>query len=124
MKEVIIDLKASPKVEDNAPSYPNLGLGRAGESRSSEQDYFRGFGEPTGGSGLGGTRSTYGPDATSMPYEDTYIGLHHNARGVRFAFQANNRKALLILIGLFALLSHPGFVDLLLSIIKPLLGGH
>ena len=124
MKEVVIDLKASPKIDEGASSYSNLGLGRNAESRSSEQDHYRGFGEPTGGSSLGGTRASYGPEATSMPYEDTYIGLHHNARGVRFAFQANNRKTLLILVVLIALLSHPGFIDMLLSVVKPLLGGH
>jgi|SRR5450432_370874 hypothetical protein len=124
MKEVVIDLKAANKTDDKSAAQSDFGLGRPAESRSSEQDRFRGFADPYAGSGLGGARAYYYAPEAAMPYEDTFIGVHHNARGVRFAFQANNRKALIILVVVIALLSHPGFFDLMLSVLKPMLGVH
>lgn len=57
-------------------------------------------------------------------YDETFIGLHHNARGVRFVLQASPRNALIIIAIVLLLLSRPGFLDLGINLLRALAGAH
>lgn len=120
MKEVIIDARASAKKAETqrTPSDDTP------ETFTQEQA-FTGFGSASGG--LGAPREAYygTPFAEEIgPYRDTFIGIHHSPRGVRVAFQANTKTALIALVVLILLLSHPGVLDLLLSVVKQAIGIH
>lgn len=72
-----------------------------------------------GGLGFAGAPNT--PNAEEQ-YKETFIGIHHSSRGVRIALQANTRTAILIVIVLVLMVSRPGVVDLVISLLKGLTG--
>ncbi len=119
MKEVVIDVKAS--------AMKNEGQSQSGDTPDTfnNDQAFAGYGN--GSCGLGAPRegnhgSPYDDDGGA--YKDTFIGIHHSPRGVRVAFQANSKTALIILGVLVILLSHPGVIDLLVSVLKQAIGIH
>lgn len=120
MKEIIIDAKASAKKAEAHQATPE----DTTEAVNYEQA-FAGFGCTPGG--LGAARESYYSAAfaeDAAPYRDTFIGIHHSQRGVRVAFQANTKTALIVLVVLIILLSHPGVLDLLLNVLKQAIGLH
>jgi|SRR5579859_2664941 len=120
MKEVIIDARASAKkAETQHPPSDDT------PDTFNQEQAFAGFG--SAGGGLGAPREAFygSPYAEEIgPYRDTFIGIHHSPRGVRVAFQANTKTALIVLIVLILLLSHPGVLDLLINVIKQAIGIH
>src|SRR5258708_33154470 len=114
MKEVIIDARASAKKaeayqaqSDDTPDTFNY------------EQAFSGFGRASSGLGAPGDAYYGSPYAEeTRPYADTFIGIHHSPRGVRVAFQANTKTALIVLVVLILLLSRPGVLDLLVSVLK------
>ena len=120
MKEVVIDARASAKKaeahraqSDDTPDTFNY------------EQAFSGFGRTSSGLGVAGDTYYGSPYAEeARPYTDTFIGIHHSPRGIRIAFQANSRTAVIVLIVLILLLSHPGVLDLLVNLLKQAINIH
>jgi len=120
MKEVVIDVKASAKQAETQQA-------RSEDTPDTfnREQAFTGFGSAS--CGLGVPHDTYYGAAYAddgRPYTDTFIGFHHSPRGVRVAFQANTRTAVIILVVLILLLSHPGVIDMMVSLLKQAVGVH
>ncbi len=56
------------------------------------------------------------------PYQDTVLLIHSNRRGIRISFQASRRVALFILVIILVILIKPGIMDMIISLVKSVLG--
>ena len=116
-KQVAYDVFTAEQASRNAAHEARLGA--APGPRSAEEDFFTGFRGPLGGTGA----ASWTAD-DQKPYSETYFGIHHSSRGVRMAFQGSVKTALILVLVLMLLISRPGVIDLMLNVVKTVIGGH
>ncbi len=89
-------------------------------SYGSNQTYWDNYTSQFDTYGYEPPSSTYPREQNVAPFLETFIGFHHSRRGVRLIVQGSTKVFLIILAVVFMLLSRPGVLDVVGTLLRGL----